>query len=87
MQTNKLKHLKHAEAKNAIAKKHGYSGYYDMVVCEYRKNVSSRDIAKVFDVGKTSIVYTLKALGEPVRPRGGANHKGKKARSWMHFQG
>lgn len=67
----------HKEEKLAVAMELGYSDITEAIVGLYRKGSSSAKIARMFDVRAFTILNRLKKIKEPIRSRGGKNHKSK----------
>lgn len=61
----------------ARARELGYRYISEMIVKEYVKHPTRTAAANIGRWSKNAILYHIRKLGLPTRPRGGANYKGK----------
>lgn len=66
--------MSYPDEKLKIAQKRGYKTYYDMLIGEYEKGYSPRDISKYAEMTYAQILKILIALGADIKPPGGRNN-------------
>ena len=70
-------HYCYLEELKRIVKENGYNYISEMIVKEYRKLKSCREVAEKMNRKRYFVMYHLKKLNEPRQPRGGFNNPGK----------
>jgi len=70
-------HFRYPEDLKKIVKENGYNFVGEMIVKEYRKLKSCREVADKMGRTRYFVMYHLSRLNEPRQPRGGFNHPGK----------
>ena len=64
----------YVDEKNKVAKELGYDNFLEAYVdMHLNQNKASREIGKTFDVHGTAVLYRLRKVKCPIRPKGGNN--------------